>query len=98
MELIQQNAPTSSKETHWILESGGFDVLATVGNIESDWKKDRKLAKLFAASPQLRDVCECLAKRDCEYNGSAGCDMLPQGVRRNVCLPCKARMVLADLN
>lgn len=62
MKLIQQNAPTSCKETHWILEKGGFEVLATVGTINSDSVKDRELAKLFAAAPDLLAACELAAK------------------------------------
>ena len=49
----------------------------------------------FAAAPDLLAICESLAERECEYGNGANCNMLPQGVVRPVCLPCRAKTLLA---
>jgi hypothetical protein len=51
-------------------------------------------ARLIAAAPELLAVAEREAAKDCEYTGSAGCDMLPEGVIRSVCTPCLARAAI----
>jgi len=38
-----------------------------------------------------------MAERECEYGNGADCNSLPQGVRRSVCWPCRARALLAGL-
>lgn len=47
-----------------------------------------------AHTPPIEAATEALAAQECEYPGSAGCNLLPQGVVRSVCLPCKARAAL----
>ncbi|KKM80695.1 hypothetical protein LCGC14_1337180 [marine sediment metagenome] len=42
-----------------------------------------------------REELETIAAEEqtpCEYPGSAGCDLLPSGVYRSICDPCKARI------
>lgn len=60
-------------------------------------------AYLVAKAPEmaeqrnkLLEIVEQLAKRDCEYPGSVGCSLLPEGVRRSVCMPCKAKAAVAE--
>lgn len=55
-------------------------------------------AKLIAECPVMYEFIAKLAEQDCEYTGSVGCDMLPQGVVRRVCLPCKARSIISKIN
>ena len=47
------------------------------------------------AHDDLLAACQKIADRDCEYTGSAGCNLLPQGVMRTVCGPCAARAAIA---
>ncbi len=76
-------------ETH---KKGGLIIADVFGHSADNTKAN---ARLIATSPELLEICEYLAERNCEYPGSAGCDMLPQGVVRRVCLPCKARALIA---
>ncbi len=57
-----------------------------------------RLEQAILIANKAADICTQLADRDCEYPGSVGCDMLPQGVVRSVCLPCKARAIITSTN
>jgi hypothetical protein len=48
-----------------------------------------------ALNAELLEALEIIAKQDCEYTNSAGCDLLPAGVVRSVCNPCRARAAIA---
>ena len=75
-----------------------YDDSGTIANIPIDLRNWQDNARLIAASPPMLKIIACLAERDCEYPGSAGCDMLPQGVIRSVCLPCKAKLIISEIN
>lgn len=76
--------------------NGDYFVTSELGIVKPEEQEAN--AKLIAAIPTMYDIVASLAERDCEYTGSAGCDMLPQGVKRRVCLPCKARMIISEIN
>jgi hypothetical protein len=90
---ISEASMSSSRFVRDILPEGETSVIAQVGG--QGQKADIANAALIAAAPALLAISEALAERDCEYTGSAGCDLLPQGVVRNVCLPCQARQAIA---
>ena len=59
-------------------------------------------AALIASAPSLaarvaalEAALGAIAEGECAYAGSAGCNLLPSGVRRSVCDPCRALAALA---
>ena len=55
-------------------------------------KKDR--VRLQRVNDELVAALERIAKQDCEYTDSVGCNLLPEGVVRSVCNPCFAQAIL----
>lgn len=68
---------------------------------QSDDTVQRPLAQAvehrYNSHAALVAFAERFSDQPCEYTGSAGCNLLPSGVRRSVCNPCQARALLAQV-
>jgi hypothetical protein len=75
-------------------ESDPYDIWDEWGYESADADIDF-IIRACNTFPDLLEIVKALAERECEYGNGANCNMLPEGVYRSVCLPCKARAVLA---
>ena len=103
-------SPKTAKPTPrpWKFDTGEpMDNFYITGNVKSKGIIARNLVAI-ATSPanaelivkavnahnDMLEALKRIAKQDCEYPGSAGCNLLPEGVYRSVCNPCHAKAII----